>query len=316
VIKKGVTFNIQRFSTEDGPGIRTTVFMKGCNLKCLWCHNPEGINKSPELVWYDTKCIGARECLSACEEDALNLTSKGMQINRERCTGCGKCESACPAAALEIIGKYWTVEDLLKEVEKDKAFYNKSGGGITISGGEPLTQREFLLEFLKECKRESLHIALDTCGYTSSSQLKEILPYLDLVLYDLKQIEREKHYAATGVYPDVIFENAEFLSSHHIPMWIRTPIIPGYTDKESNIAGIAQFIAQRLSSVQRYDLLSFTKMCVSKYERLGKEFSLSNAELVTSKRMEELKEVAQSKGVKNVVWSGLTKNETAKDKEQ
>src|SRR4030042_2822205 len=160
----GVIFNVQRYSTEDGPGIRTTVFLKGCSMGCPWCHNPEGLEREPELVWYETRCIGVRECLEACPTNALTLTPEGMVIARDRCNACGYCEEACPAAALEGIGKTRTVEDVAQEALRDRVFYEKSGGGVTLSGGETALQAEFSLAFMSMLKGEGVHMALDTCG--------------------------------------------------------------------------------------------------------------------------------------------------------
>ncbi|MBU1746877.1 MAG: glycyl-radical enzyme activating protein, partial [Chloroflexi bacterium] len=194
----GTTFNVQRFSTEDGPGIRTTVFFKGCPLRCVWCHNPEGLSPRPELVWYDTRCIGAHDCLAACPERALELTSQGMRIDRARCTVCGDCSRACPAGALELVGREWTLADLLTEIEKDAVFYETSGGGVTFSGGEPLLQADFVLALARRCREAGHHVALDTCGIVPWARYEAVLPWVNLVLYDLKLFDGERHRASTG----------------------------------------------------------------------------------------------------------------------
>jgi pyruvate formate lyase activating enzyme len=304
----GITFNVQRFSTEDGPGIRTTVFMKGCPLRCKWCHNPEGLYPQPELVWYDVRCIGARECLKVCPEDALELTLEGMRLDRKSCTMCGLCPPACPAGALEFIGRQWTAEALYAEVAKDSAFYETSGGGVTVSGGEPVMQAEFVEAFLRLCHQRGIRTALDTCGHADWVIYERLLPFVDLVLYDLKLMDRERHRLATGVYPDRILENARRIAQKGIPMWVRTPVVPGYTDGEDNIAGLATYIRDELSTVERWDLLAYTNLGQPKYRRLSRPYPLEDAELPTRAKMERLHTVAIGGGVGAAVWSGAVRD--------
>jgi pyruvate formate lyase activating enzyme len=306
---KAIVFNVQRFSTEDGPGIRTTVFLKGCPLTCLWCHNPEGISPKAQLLWFETRCIGIRDCLKACPEEALELTPQGLKIDRDRCTACGLCEEACPAAALEVVGKEWSLEALLVEVKKDESFYRTSGGGITLGGGEPMSQAGFVAPFLERCKAEGLHTALDTSGIAAWSLYEKVLPYVDLLLLDLKQMDPEAHGKMAGVKLEPILENARKLGKSGLPVWVRTPIIPGYTDTIENVRAVARFVAREMPGAERYDLLAFNNLCSAQYERLGMEFPLKEAELVRKEEMEALKDAAVEEGAPNVHWSGATRLE-------
>ncbi len=304
-----VIFNIQRFSTEDGPGIRTTVFFKGCPLKCIWCHNPEGISPKPQLMWYETRCIGARDCLDACPEDALTLTPEGMRIDRLRCTACGDCEAACPAAALEVIGKTYSPEEIFEEVKKDEAFYRNSGGGLTLGGGEPAMQAEAASEVLRLTKDAGISTAIDTCGAFPPKAYESLIKYSDLILFDLKQMDEKIHKEATGMGLKNILANAEVFGKGKSPVWIRTPIIPGFTDQEENIREIARFIKDKMPAVVRYELLAFNNLCVDKYKRLDKEFSLDGAKLIEKEKMERLHQIASEEGAPDVHWSGATKLE-------
>jgi len=302
----GLIFNVQRFSTADGPGIRTTVFLKGCPLHCEWCHNPEGQRSAPELMWHDVRCIGARECLRVCPEDALTLTSEGMRINRERCNVCGACIEACPTGALEIIGREWSARQLMEELLKDEVFYETSDGGVTFSGGEPMMQVDFLCEVLAQCRQDRLHVTLDTCGAVSWESFERVLPLVNLVLYDLKIMDPNRHRAATGVGNDLILENARRLAAHRVPMWIRTPIIPGFTNDDENISAIGRFITKELPTVQRWDLLAYTNLGRPKYERLDRKYVLDQVPLLTRNEMESAWRTAVEL-VPVARWSGVTR---------
>ncbi|MFX0012235.1 MAG: glycyl-radical enzyme activating protein, partial [Candidatus Hermodarchaeota archaeon] len=309
---QGLIFKIERMATDDGPGVRTTIFFNTCPLNCVWCHNPESIPKKPQLYWTERKCIACNSCIDACQEDVLIFEDDGLHINRERCTSCGECIEACPSTALSMYGKWWDVEELFHEIEKEKIFFDKAKGGITVSGGEPTLQPDFLLKILKLCKENGISTALDTCGISSKKVYQDLLPYLDIVLLDIKEIDPEKHKEFTGVSNKIILENAKWMSKYLKEkkkiMWIRTPLIPNYTATEENVQGIGEFIVKELENIpDKWDLLSFNKLCDIKYTQLDMSWSLKDEPLMTKEEMEHFVEIAYGTGVKNVKWSGLTR---------
>jgi len=263
----GVVFNIQRFSTHDGPGIRTTVFFKGCPLSCQWCANPESISGSPQLMVRDIKCTGCGACIEVCPEQAITLnTELKRHINWGQCTQCFNCVDACLYGALTVIGETWTPDSIVEEVEKDRIFYKNSGGGVTISGGEPLLQHNFLKETLEHLKKNNLHITLDTTGFTSQTVLNKILPFVDLVLFDIKHLDPEAHHAFTGVENETILENAGYISNH-VNTWFRIPLIQGINDSQDHISLVTD-LAKKLG-VEKISLLPFHEGGTSKWRQLG-----------------------------------------------
>lgn len=306
--KQGYLFEIQKMSTEDGPGIRTTVFFKICPLRCVWCHNPESLYKKPSIQWFKVKCIACGTCVEICKQKALKLDEEGMRIDRDKCIACGECVEACPGTALRMLGKYWDLEDLVKEVAKDRAYYLKSGGGITASGGEAAVQTDFVVEFFKRCKEEGFQTALDLSGYLPRKTYEQIFPYVDLWLYDLKEIDDTKHKEFTGVSNKQILVNIKWLADENQRIWIRTPIIPTYTATEENIRGIGNFIVKELDNkIERWDLLAYNNLAKAKYARMDIKWACEELELLLCEEMEKFLEIAQSTGATNVKWSGLTK---------
>jgi len=292
-MSEGLVFNIQKFSTEDGPGIRTTVFLKACTMRCAWCHNPESLRAEPELVWHDARCMADHACLEACPRAALSAGDDGIRIDRELCEACGSCCEVCPTGALELIGRTYSADLLLEEVRKDQVFYETSGGGVTISGGEPLAQPDIVVSLASRCKLAGLHVALDSCGNVPWERFERVLPFVDLVLFDLKIMDPDKHRAATGAYNHRALDNVRNLAARGVPLWIRTPLVPGYTSDDDNLRAIGTFIRDELASVQRWELLAYTNLGLPKYRRLGMSCPLESTPLMTQAELEHAVEVAR-----------------------
>lgn len=268
---KGRIFEIKRFAVHDGDGIRTTVFFKGCPLKCVWCHNPEGIGFKPQIAYYQDKCIGCGECVDVCGAGAHIISDGIHKFERDKCIGCGKCEDVCMGNALKFYGKELTVEELTEMVLEDKEFYSNSGGGVTISGGECLMQADFCAEFLKKLKENQIHTAVDTCGFLPKDALDKIMPYTDMFLYDLKAIDEDIHIKCTGVSNKSILENLKYIDDCGKNIEIRIPYVPGYNDNQ--IDGIAQFL-NGLKNISKVRVLPYHNYAGSKYKSLDMENTL------------------------------------------
>ena len=234
-------FDVQRFSLHDGPGIRTTVFFKGCPLRCRWCQNPESLRRRPEIAFFAERCRGERGCLHACARGAIRAGG-GERIARDRCDACGRCARACPHGALETIGRTVSVGELLDEVARDAPFYDTSGGGVTLSGGEPMLQAPFLARFVPRCRELGLSVVLQTCGAFRLRDLEPILPSLALLHFDLKIVDEARHRALTGASNRRILANARALAARAAPICFRLPVIPGHTDTGENLAGVARLL--------------------------------------------------------------------------
>jgi len=317
-ISTALILDIQRMSTEDGPGIRTTVFFKGCNLSCAWCHNPESISPKNEVQWIEARCISCGCCRQACKNDALCFFEGGIKIKRNSCKSCLACVGACPANALEARGERWDIEKLVHEVLKDRAYFEKSNGGVTVSGGEALLQQEFLCEFLKRLKTEGIHTALDTAGMVPFGLIYGVIPHVDLLLYDIKLIDPALHRKFTGHGNELILNNilsvTGMVRNNKIPMklWIRTPVIPGATSEERNIRGIGRYIARNFNDIaEKWELCAFNNLCKEKYRRLDMEWPYKDVRLLSREEMERLAETARESGVRPeiVFWSGITRVE-------
>lgn len=267
---KGTIFDIERNSYVDGPGIRTTVFFKGCNLKCAWCHNPESQSSKPQMMFYRDKCIDCGKCSEICE-------------NKENCTLCGKCTIYCPVDARRVCGKEYTADEVLSEVIKDKAFYDNSGGGVTFSGGECMLQVEFLVELLKKCKENGIHTAIDTAGHVPFESFKKVLPFTDLFLYDIKLFDSEKHQKYVGANNDLILENYKKLIENGANVIVRIPVIEGVNDTVEEMKNIKNFF-NKVGTPKKIELLPYHAMGENKYLAIGKEceaFAVPNSDKIT-----------------------------------
>ena len=298
--------DIQRMSTEDGPGLRTTVFLKGCPLACAWCHNPESISPASHVEWIGVRCIGCRTCVAVCPQRGLRLDEAGVHTSAQ-CTACGTCARECPTGALELKGTAYGTDELFATVMKDRAYWGKDGG-VTLSGGEATLQWREAVPLLAKFKAAGVHTAVDTCGLAKREVFDALMPVTDLFLYDLKLADSEEHRRFTGQPNGLILENFEYLVSQGARLWVRTPIIPGATDTDENIAALAGIVRDR---VERWELCAFNNLCADKYARLGLTWQFAGAKLMPKTRMEELAALAVASGAPTAVYTGSTALEEA-----
>ncbi|MGI6527996.1 MAG: glycyl-radical enzyme activating protein [Caldicoprobacterales bacterium] len=272
---EGLISKIQRYSTKDGPGLRTTVFLIGCNLSCLWCANPELIAPGEKYLYYRERCVGCGKCVSVAADNSITLTEKGCVIDRSRCSNLKECASSCYYDAYEKVGYAMTASDLCEKLKRDKDFYDQSGGGVTFSGGEPALQPEFVMETAKLLRREGIHTALETAGLIKKDRMRELIQQIDLVLYDIKAMDSKIHLACTGVDNRVILDNAMMTAEMNIPMIIRLIVVPGYNDDKNDFYNRLQFIKRMGKAVKQIDILKYHRLGEGKYLRLGLENRVS-----------------------------------------
>lgn len=295
---KGLIYDIQRFAIHDGPGIRTLIYMKGCPLTCLWCSSPQTQKFSHEILYNELNCKRCGRCVEVCPVEGITLSENNeLKINRELCTSCDHCIEVCLNQGLTLIGKYITVEELFKEVSKDNPFFRRSKGGVTVGGGEPTMQHEFVSAFLKRCKQIYIHTAIETSGYVKWEHLEKLLQNLDLVYMDIKHMDPLKHKELTGVSNELILENARKASTLR-PIILRIPLVPGCNDTDDNIIKTAKFAATLGQNLKRIELLPYHKFGTQIYNRLGMEYRLTEVEPPDDDHMERLKEIIESCSVK------------------
>jgi len=296
---RGVVFNIQRFSIHDGPGIRTTVFLKGCSLHCGWCSNPESIRLSPEIITRDIKCIRCGKCVEACSQQAITVVENTRTIQWDKCNYCMKCAEVCPSGAIERAGEYMTVAEVIDTVGRDASYYWRTNGGMTLSGGEPLVQWQFALKLLQEAKRRGLHTALDTTGYTDWEILDEILNFTDLVLYDVKHPNSARHLEATGVPNERILDNLrKTVAKPGLKVWVRHPVIPHFNDSEEELEELCKLIITLKPSVEKISLLPYHKFGELKYAAMGKVYPWKGIPTISDEQIGEFKKLVESHGIK------------------
>lgn len=290
---KGLIISIEKTSIHDGPGLRTSVFLKGCPLHCLWCHNPESQSFLPELYYFDEKCVRCGTCLKVCKEGCHIITAGEHSIDRSKCTRCNACAAACPYSALEMKGETMDVDAVLVEVEKDREYYEASGGGLTVSGGEPLSQFEFTYELLFKAKEKKIHTCLETCGYVPTEKIIKIKNQVDLFLYDYKESDPKRHKQYTGVDNGLILKNLQELDKLGAKIILRCPIIPGLNDREDHFRGIGA-LADSLEHIAEVNIMPYHSFGKSKSKNIGKEYPLEAVKTVEKQQAEQWVEFVQA----------------------
>jgi pyruvate formate lyase activating enzyme len=294
---KGTVFNIQRYSIQDGPGIRTTVFLKGCPLRCAWCSNPESQNSQPEIAHRDSLCTKCGKCVDACPARAISLDDKGVSINRQLCTNCGDCVNVCVPGALKVFGESMSAAEVFRQVKKDADFYRESGGGVTVSGGEPLSQPDFVAALFKLCRDAGIDTCIETCGLASIEALENVLPYTSLVLFDVKLADPAAHMKWTSKSNETILHNLGIIVKKEIPVIIRVPLIPGINDSEDELRNIARIAAGSLKDSVRVNVLPYHKFGLGKYQMLDRKYRLEELNTQTDAEIQSARQIFESFGL-------------------
>ncbi|MBR8535845.1 glycyl-radical enzyme activating protein [Carboxylicivirga sediminis] len=293
-----IVFKVESLNTHNGPGYRTVVYFKGCPLKCQWCHNPESISPQKEIWVVNKRCIGCESCVQVCPTEALSMASEGIKVDRQKCTGCQICANVCPSKAIEKLGDEYTVDQLFERIMGDKPFWDASGGGVTLTGGEPATYSRFCIELLKKCKKEGIHTAFDTSGFVSQKVMQELLPYIDLVFFDLKILIAEKAKQLTGQGTKEILASLQvvksFIEKYGAPeLQIRTPLIPDATDTQENLNAISVLLEKNLTGLfTKWELCMFNDVCEDKYIKMNQKWRYTGKKYMESdlKKMNQFQE--------------------------
>ncbi len=295
-----MVLSIGRMTIHNGPGLRNVIYFKGCPLRCRWCSTPESQSAAPELAVYQIRCIQCNQCVTVCPLNAVSLQDKLIKVDREICNNCGKCTEVCHAEALRLLGQPMTVEELVAEAKKDVPFYRRSGGGVVISGGEPLLNPEYTLRLVKALAGEGISVGIDTSGYVPWATIEPLLPCVDFFLWDIKHLDPERHRQLTGVDNELILDNARSLSRKGAGLYIRLPVIPGCNDSEENIRATCVFAAS-LSSVLGFDLIPLHHLGKARYESLDRAYPIADLHLIPDSQMQDMKRLVESYGLKCTV---------------
>ena len=299
---EGIVFNIQRYSVNDGPGIRTLVFFKGCPLRCEWCSNPESQSRKRQVMYFENLCSHCGACVTACPQDCIFLTGEKRAYNPTGCLVCGACESDCPNTAVKVVGERMSIQEMVAIAEKDYLFYLNSGGGVTLGGGEPTMQPAFAARLLKELKAIGVHTAMETCGYTKWPVFEQLTPHLDLLLYDVKHFDPHIHQQHTGKSNARILNNLKHLLKENTPIIIRIPVIPGFNDNAQTMKNIASFLGRHDNGIiERVDLLPYHKLGVGKYAALNCAYALEDCQTPDDDVMSGIKDIFVKKGFQTIV---------------
>ena len=292
----GTVFNIQRYSIDDGPGIRTTVFLKGCPLACVWCSNPESQNHEPELMHRESVCKRCYRCVAACPLGAITVGPDGVVIDRDLCDACGECVNACPHGAMQITGRHMSADEVFDILKRDADFYRDSGGGVTLSGGEVLLQADFARAILERAKEAGFHTYVDTSGQGSTEGLKRLIPYVDLFYFDIKHLDPRVHRAETGITNESILRNFAVVATSGVPVAVRVPVVPGFNDTVDAIADIADLVAGKVPGGTVH-LLPYHRYGQQKYAMLGLDYELETAETPSQEFMKGARAIVESRGL-------------------
>jgi pyruvate formate lyase activating enzyme len=299
-MNKGCVFNIEGYALHDGPGIRTLVFLKGCPISCLWCSNPESQSMHPQLLEFPENCIGCGECIKACPSQAISAGVDSTKTDREKCKDSCCCVEVCYNKARCKYGDYMTVDQVMERLLKDRKFFNQSNGGLTLSGGEPFAQAEFSLALLKESKRQGINNAAETCGHVKTEIFKTFLPFLDVLLFDLKHMDNRKHKELTGVGNQLILKNFELASKSNVELMARIPLIPGLNDDEKNLVETCNFL--RTNGLRKLNVLPYHELGVNKYKRMGRPYLLQDIEIHSLDQIEIIKTFIESQGIECAIY--------------